>query len=201
MHAILAPMTPFVTPVRPDPLKFTLPATQYEISLAKAIHDKALKKFQAYQLIQRALVQQVLECIEDKYLTTLCNRITGQDFSVIRALVLHFFGIYWKITPQKFRANHRLVEEMSYKIKEPIDIIFSVVEDLFKIGELARLSFSPAHIVSWYPSIVFFAAISENRWEDPSLYRRGITSSRNSQKPTKSCEMHMQQSTTWDYIV
>ena len=50
-------MTQFVTAVYPDPLNISLPSTQYKIVLAEILNDETLKVFQAYQLIQRVLVQ------------------------------------------------------------------------------------------------------------------------------------------------
>ena len=92
-------MTPFVLPVHPGLLMSALLVTHHEIALAKTLHKEALKVLQAYQLIQCALVQQVLDFIEDKYLMTLRNRITGQVSVEIRTLVLHLFRIYRKISP------------------------------------------------------------------------------------------------------
>ena len=140
-------MTPFVTPVHPDPLTITLLAAQYKIALTKTVHGEALKAFQIYQLIHRVLVQKVLDCIEDKYLMTLCNRITRQAPAEIYALILHLFIIYGKISPQKLRAKYGTVEDMTYLIEVAIDIIFSAIEDLVKIGELAGHPFSPVQII------------------------------------------------------
>ena len=73
---------------------------QYEIALAKTLHNESVRTFQSYQLIQRALVHQVLEVAEDKYLSSLRNLITGQVMSNIIDLILHLFCVYRKITPQ-----------------------------------------------------------------------------------------------------
>ena len=75
-----------------------LPTTQYEIVLTKTVHDEVLKKFQAYTLIQCALVQQIFKCIEDKNLTVFRKRVMGQVPAKIRALGLYLFRIYGKIS-------------------------------------------------------------------------------------------------------
>ena len=75
-------------------------ATQYQVALAKTVYDEATQTFQSYQLIQRALVQQVLETIKAKYLSSFRNRITRQFHAEIRTLILHLFQVYGKINPQ-----------------------------------------------------------------------------------------------------
>ena len=103
--------------------------------------------FHSYQLVQRALVQQVLEAMYAKYLSALRNYITGQVPSDIRTLILHLFRIYGKITPQQLRTRYENVKKMEYSIDEPIAIIFDAVEDLVEIGELAGRPYSPLQIV------------------------------------------------------
>ena len=39
-------MTPFVTLVQPDPLRVTEGAIQYQIALAKTMHEEATQTFQ-----------------------------------------------------------------------------------------------------------------------------------------------------------
>ena len=107
-YATLAPMQPFVPPVHPGILQVDLPATQFEIALAKTVHDENVRNFQSYLLVQRALVQQVLEAINEKYLSSLRNRITEQVPSEIRDLILHLFRVYGKITPQETQVQVRL---------------------------------------------------------------------------------------------
>ena len=94
-------MTLFVIPVHLGSLTIVLLVTQYEIALVKTLHNEVIRVFQVYQLIQHVLVQQVLECIEDKYLTMLRSGITGQVLAKICTLVLHLFCIYGKISPQQ----------------------------------------------------------------------------------------------------
>ena len=97
--------------------------------------------------MQRALVQHILEAIDSKYLSAISNRVTCQVSVEIRALILHLFRIYGKITPQQLRVKREAVEQMDYTIDEPISIIFDAVEDLVKIVELDGRPYSPDQIV------------------------------------------------------
>jgi len=66
MYATLALIMSFVLPVHPMILMIALLDIHHEIALARKLHEEALKAFQAYQLIQHAIIQQVLEGIEEK---------------------------------------------------------------------------------------------------------------------------------------
>lgn len=68
-YVTLTPMTYFVPPVHPGNLTVPLMATQYQITLAKHRHENSLQVFAQYQLVQRDLIQQVLEAIDPKYFT------------------------------------------------------------------------------------------------------------------------------------
>ena len=74
-YTTLATISPFITPVQPGHLRVAKGATQYQIALAKTIHEEATQTFQTYQLMQRALIQQVLEAITSKYLSSIRNRV------------------------------------------------------------------------------------------------------------------------------
>ena len=99
-YATLAPIQYFESPVHPGILQIEYPATQYEIAFAKTLQDESVRTFQFHKLIQRALVHQVLEAVEDKYLSSLRKNITGQVPYGIKGLVSHLFRVYGKINPQ-----------------------------------------------------------------------------------------------------
>ena len=123
-YATLDPIQPFEPPIHPEIIQGEHPATQYEIALAKTLHDKSVRTFQLYLLIQRVLVQQVLDAIDKKYLSSLRNRFTGQVPSDIRDLILHLFCVYNKITLHQLKFKYDAVEGLNYSINEPNDVIF-----------------------------------------------------------------------------
>ena len=76
----------------------------------------------------------------------------------ICVFILHLFYVYCKITPHQLGSRYEAVEQLEYKIEEPIDILFNVIEDLGKIAVLARRSHSPAQIVD-----LGYIVVSKNR--------------------------------------
>ena len=142
-YATLTTFTPFVIPLHPGLLVHLQGTTQCEIAASMTPHNEYLLTFHSHQLVQRALVQQVLEVLDTKYLATLRNRITGQVPVDIISSILHLFRIYGKMTPLQLRTRYDLVETIKCKIEEPIDIIFDAIEDLVEIGKLVGRSFTP----------------------------------------------------------
>jgi hypothetical protein len=118
-------------------LNVPIRATQYEIALAKLQHDEALKNFSEYQLVQRAVIQQVLQAIASKFVTRLRNRVSGQVPNDIRQLMMSLFQIYGRISTNDLKTKYDTVATMSYDLDEPIDAIFNAVDDLHEIAELA----------------------------------------------------------------
>ena len=131
-YATLAPMTPFIIPVHLGTLNVPMGSTQY---------------FSEYQLVQCALIQQVLEAIDSKYLTRMINRVTGQVPSDIQLLVMSLFTIYGKILAYKLKEKYDAVATMPYEIVEPIDTIFDAVDDLREIAELANRPYTATQMV------------------------------------------------------
>ena len=74
-YASLSP-TPFIAPLHPGALFIPPGATQYAIAHAKQAHEDDLNTFQEYQLMQRALIRQVLQAVDERYVAALRNRIT-----------------------------------------------------------------------------------------------------------------------------
>ena len=56
------------------------------------------------------------------------------------------------------RARYKAIEQLEYKIEEPIDILFNTIEDLGEIAELARRPYFPAQIV-----YLGYIVVSKNR--------------------------------------
>ena len=90
--------------------------------------------YHLYLLVQQAIIQQFLDAIESKYLTCLHNRLIGQVPSIIYALIFQLLQVYGKITPKILWEQYDAVASMSYNIDEPINIIYSSIDDLCEIS-------------------------------------------------------------------
>ena len=63
-YATLAPLTPLISPTHLGTLTIPPISAQYAIAILKTQHDNAMKTYYLYLIVQRALIQQVLDAIE-----------------------------------------------------------------------------------------------------------------------------------------
>ena len=67
-YAALMPLTPFAIPTHPGPLNLMDGATRYVIYNTQTVYGEHLHTIQQYQLVQKSLIQKVLEAIEAKFI-------------------------------------------------------------------------------------------------------------------------------------
>ena len=94
-----------------------------------------MRTYYLYLLVQRALIQQVLDEIEFKYLTRLHHRLTRQVPSDIRALLFQLVQAYGKITPKNLRERYERWHQCDITFMSP-SIIDTSVNDLHEIAEM-----------------------------------------------------------------
>ena len=139
-YAALPLSAPWVTPVNPG--NFTSPAgaTGPQIEAARDMYRQRLRTYELFQATEKALIAQVVEAIDTIYLRAKWNRATGQYTGSIRAILLHLFTTYGKITPMDVQVKEQAVSNMAYAIMQPVDVVFDAIEDL---ADLAETGLSP----------------------------------------------------------
>ena len=93
-YQIVVPGTPFVLYVVPVALAIDPGDTQYQIMMAKAQYETALREHQSYVLLQRSLIALVQDTVENKLTNVIRNRITGQlpaDIRIIKKTFRHIW--------------------------------------------------------------------------------------------------------------
>ena len=91
MYTTISPINLFIVPATPGPLNVVSNATQYQITHTTLLHETVNHIFHMYKLVQRALIQKVLEALEAKILARIRSRVTGQVPVDIQTLILHLF--------------------------------------------------------------------------------------------------------------
>ena len=137
----------FATPINPGP--FTPPAagTAAQIEASRDVWKEAKLTFEICQATEKALIAQLVETIDPVYLRSLLNRATGQYATSIRAILLHLFSTYGKITPQQVKAKEMEVHNMHYDISQPVDTVFNAIDDLGELADHANSPMSPQQMI------------------------------------------------------
>jgi hypothetical protein len=139
-YAALPNSIPWVTPVNPGIFAPPAGATGPQIEAARDVWRQRLRTYELFQATEKALIAQVVEAIDTIYLRAKWNRATGQYTGSIRAILLHLFTTYGKITPMDVQVKEQTVSNMAYTIVQPVDVVFDAIEDL---ADLAETGLSP----------------------------------------------------------
>ena len=135
-YATLANSIPWVTPHNPGPFAPPAPpATAAQIEAAKDVWRERKHTFDVCQATEKALIAQIVDALDPIYLRALLNRATGQYASSIRAVLLHLFATYGKITPQQVKAKEMAIYNTHYSIVLPVDTVFNAIDDLVDLAE------------------------------------------------------------------
>jgi hypothetical protein len=132
----LAHAVPWITPVNPGVFVPPNPGTGPQIAAASDVWCELKLQFELCQATDKALIAQLVDSIDPIYLRAMLNRATGQHSGSIRAVVLHLFSAYGKITPQQVKAKEmELYQMVHYDISQPVDTVFNSIDDLSDISE------------------------------------------------------------------
>ena len=76
----------------------------------------------------------------DRYLKALCNPITNKITTSILDIFENLFDTYGDVSPQQLRSLTAQVKALNFPPNEPVDTIFTGIDNLTTIAELARAS-------------------------------------------------------------
>ena len=71
----------------------------------------------------------------------------GQVPNDVQALLFQLFQAYGKTTPKNLRERYEKVVSMQYSIDKPIKIVYTSVDDLREIAEMAGKPYTPDQLV------------------------------------------------------
>jgi hypothetical protein len=146
-YTALANTAPFANPGNPGPFAPPAAGTGPQIEAAKEVWKELQQTFTLSQATEKALIAQVVEAIDPIYLRALLNRATGQYSSSIRTLILHLFTTYGRITPQQVKTKEMELLNMHYDISQPVDNVFTSIDDLSDLAESANSPMSPQQMI------------------------------------------------------
>jgi hypothetical protein len=136
----LAHAVPWITPVNPGVFVPPNRGTGPQIAAASDVWHGELKlQFKLCQATDKALHAQLVESTDPIYLRAMLNRATAQCSGSIRTIVLHLFSAFGKITPQQVKAKEMELCQMHCDISQPVNTVFSRIEDLSDVSENANL--------------------------------------------------------------
>eukprot|EP00957_Ditylum_brightwellii_P033574 2544995-Ditylum_brightwellii.AAC.1 len=89
-------------------------------------------------MVEMALKQQIVGAIEAKYLKAVQSSITQQIKHNIPDIFTYLFDTHRDVTPQVLQTLQDNTKAMHFNLTEPVDTIFTDIDDLADITELAK---------------------------------------------------------------
>ena len=147
-QALVPDSTPYIRPENPGRLQMENDMTQYQIAQVRDEHAEATRVFREVLGVERALIQQIVVAIEPKYLRALRTPGTNKLNKTVAEILQHLFSTYGDVTPTDLRELTARVENLSFPPDEPVDTIFSEIDDLAAIAEIANSPLTPSQKVN-----------------------------------------------------
>jgi hypothetical protein len=139
--------TPYELPDDPGPLP-VIPAgaTKTVREQIRAEHNENRRVFDNHHNMDGALKTQVIDTIQDTYLSEMRNKYTGYLGVTTRDLLDHLLDRYGKITPADIEDCKRRMNE-PIDSTQPIDIFFQRVDECIQYAVDGHVAFSAEQIL------------------------------------------------------
>ena len=128
---------PYVRPTLPS-LNILPTDTQFQIAQKRHQYAEDLRQFREVNGVERAIIQQIVGAIEPKYLRALRDQKTNKISKTIPEILKYLFDTYGDVSPRELQQLRNQVENIVFDPSEPVDTIFSEIEDLETIAEIAE---------------------------------------------------------------
>ena len=192
--------TPFVRPAHPGPFFYPPGTSDINIRLLRDNHAEATRVFREVVGVDNALRAQIVEAVEPQFLTALRNRQTNAINLPTHQILQFLYDEYGRVTPQMLQDQETKLKNMAFDPTQPIDSLFTAIEELCDLAEAGGTPYTPAQCVNIAYVIInntgcFTNAIRE--WiRKPTNQRSWVQFKidfRRAQKEYKECTRHSAQ--------
>ena len=139
---------PFIKPPHPGPLVIPPNTTQHMATTLKESHTESIRVFREAMGVEKALLQQIVTAIPPKYIAALRDRNTNVITCDIHTVIRHLFDVYGNVTPQTLQDKEQEVKATVYDLRDPIDSIFTKIEDLLEFSGAAGSLFTQPQCIN-----------------------------------------------------
>ena len=87
--------------------------------------------------MEQTIFQQIVTAVEPKYLQALHTPGTNKLNHTLPQIFTHLFDTYGDVSPSELRDLTQRIEALSLPLSEPIDTIFSEIDNVASIAEIA----------------------------------------------------------------
>ena len=135
-------------PANPGILDIERDATQYQTAQQKDAYHSALKAFNECNLLERTLVQQIKEAIENYFMEGFIDEDTGLVRGTIPEIMKHLFDTYGHISATTLNEKRQEISNQSYDPGKPIDILFNKISKYATVADVAGSPETPTQLIN-----------------------------------------------------
>lgn len=96
--------------------------------------------------MKKALLQQIIKAVDTAYLKALRNNLTNTlEHLHLYNILGHLYNTYGYVSPSKLKEYEDTIRELAYDPADPIDNVFTAIENVAKIAERAGLDYTHTH--------------------------------------------------------
>jgi hypothetical protein len=142
----ISPALPF--PTNPGPIAALPPfAAPSQLRAIIAAHAERQRLWQEYNTVDRALKQQLIQAIEQKYISGQRNQLTRFAGFRTRTLIEHLQRNYGTLQPSELAANDAAFKK-PYNADKPIETLYAQIEEAAAIADAGLQPYSHPQILN-----------------------------------------------------
>ncbi len=143
--------TPFVRPAMPAPVQIpNNNPSQHLIRTLREQHKDDMHVFTTCNGVDAALRQQIVAAIDDQYLSAIRNSTTNSITRPVYEIIFdHLYETYGEIDIDTLDEHAHRVRTMNYDAAQPINDVFTAVDDLLDVAVAADAPYSAKQAINF----------------------------------------------------
>lgn len=124
---------------RPGPVaEVDTNGTAAEVAARERRHTREVAYLREYTQMDRILLQQIREAIDEEYIAAKVSPTTGNIRGTIQDLLAYLQETYAYISEEDLEVRRAEVTAMNYQAGQPVDTIFLKIETFAELAQLAK---------------------------------------------------------------
>jgi len=134
---------------RPGPVaEVDTNGTAAEVAARERRHARETAYLKEYTQMDRILLQQIREAIDEDYITAKVSPTTGNIRGTIQDLLSYLQDTYAYISEEELEVRRAEVTAMNYQAGQPVDTIFLKIETFAELAHLAKADLTEAQKIA-----------------------------------------------------
>ena len=134
--------TSFIWPTHAGPLIIPDGTTDHTNSNMRITHTKELHLFQEVTGVEQALVQKIVDMVEESYVAYIHNGTMNSINDTVANVLTHLQDSYIQLMPHELLEREDIIKKMTHNSRDPIANKFYAVKELLDLADITRTSYT-----------------------------------------------------------